>query len=427
MYKELKNLTSNASIYVLSGFINAAVPLILIPLLTRFLSPSEYGIVGFFMLILTGFSMISALGVEGAATRKYFDSDINNLKISEFVGTCFFIIVFTVLTLLLVSFFFSQYTSIFIGLDLFWVLAAVIAGGCSMIILLASGQAQVREKPIIFSFIQILSGITNLSISIILVVSFQLGSEGRMMGILLSFLLMLLISLSILKYFNWIIFRYRYRYLREALEFGLPLLPHSISLFILAMADRYLIGLFLEFDDLGIYVLAMQLAAIFGIFFTSFHNAFTPWLYKNLKKNDSTIQKNIVLFTYLYFIFFILLGFLGVLISPYAIELIADPKYFSAKDLMGFLIFSQIFTGFYLMVVGYLLYEKRTKLLSSITIFSALLNILMFFIFISKYGLKGVALASLIAMLVRFILVWFYSNKVHKMPWNFFKYKSSRV
>jgi Na+-driven multidrug efflux pump len=79
------------------------------------------------------------------------------------------------------------------------------------------------------------------------------------------------------------------------------------------------------------------------------------------------------------------------------------------------------------MVVGYLLYEKRTKLLSSITIFSALLNILMFFIFISKYGLKGVALASLIAMLVRFILVWFYSNKVHKMPWNFFKYKSSRV
>jgi O-antigen/teichoic acid export membrane protein len=259
------------------------------------------------------------------------------------------------------------------------------------------------------------------------VVSFQLGSEGRMMGILLSFLLMLLISLSILKYFNWIIFRYRYRYLREALEFGLPLLPHSISLFILAMADRYLIGLFLEFDDLGIYVLAMQLAAIFGIFFTSFHNAFTPWLYKNLKKNDSTIQKNIVLFTYLYFIFFILLGFLGVLISPYAIELIADPKYFSAKDLMGFLIFSQIFTGFYLMVVGYLLYEKRTKLLSSITIFSALLNILMFFIFISKYGLKGVALASLIAMLVRFILVWFYSNKVHKMPWNFFKYKSSRV
>ena len=60
---------------------------------------------------------MSSLGVEGAATRKYFDSDINNLKISEFVGTCFFIIFFTVLTLLLVSFFFSQYTSIFIGLD----------------------------------------------------------------------------------------------------------------------------------------------------------------------------------------------------------------------------------------------------------------------------------------------------------------------
>ena len=78
MYKELKSLSKSSGIYVIFGFANAVVPLILIPVLTRYLSPAEYGVVGFFIMILTSFSAISALGVEGAATRKFFDEGITS-------------------------------------------------------------------------------------------------------------------------------------------------------------------------------------------------------------------------------------------------------------------------------------------------------------------------------------------------------------
>ena len=69
------------------------------------------------------------------------------------------------------------------------------------------------------------------------------------------------------------------------------------------------------------------------------------------------------------------------------------------------------------MLVGYILYEKKTRLLSVITVFSASLNIFLVLVLIDEYGLKGVALASMVAMGVRFFLVWLASAKVHPMPW----------
>ncbi len=418
MYTELKSLSKSSVIYIIFGFANALVPLILIPVLTRYLTPAEYGIVGFFIMILTAFSSMSALGVEGAATRKYFDEGIKSNEIAEFVGSCFLILIFTVLCLLLLTLMLTNFTSIFIGLDLIWVLAAVFAGGCMMALQLASGQAQVRNKPILFGSLQLLYGISQLSISIVLVVAFKYGAEGRMFGIFISYLMMLCISLYILKRFSWIKFNLRKDYIIEALNFGIPLLPHSLALIILAMADRYLIGVFLKFEDLGIYILAMQLAAVLSIFFNSFHNAFTPWLYSQLKKKDYTVNSTIVAFTYLYIVCFVIFGFIALNFAPKIIRIMASsPEYYEAETLISFLIFAQIFTGFYLMHVGYLLYEKRTKLLSAITLSSGMLNIFLILILINPYGIQGVAVATFVSMFVRFSLVWFFSNKVHPMPW----------
>lgn len=418
MYKELKSLSKSSSIYVIFGFANAVVPLILIPVLTRYLSPAEYGVVGFFIMILTSFSAISALGVEGAATRKFFDEGIKPHEIAQFVGSCFLILTLTVCFLLLLTIFLAEFTSIFIGLDLIWTIAAVFAGGCMMALQLASGQAQVRERPVLFGSLQLFYGVSNLLISIALVVTFKYGAEGRMFGIFISYFMMLCISLFILFRFKWIKFRYRPDYIREALNFGVPLLPHSVALIILAMADRYLIGLFLDFEDLGIYILAMQLAAVLSIFFNSFHNAFTPWLYGQLKRGEIFINSRIVIFTYIYIFLFIFFGFIALQLAPDIIRFMASsPEYYDAEKLMPYLIYAQIFTGFYLMHVGYLLFKKRTKLLSAITLFSATINIVLILSFIEPFGIEGVAIATFIAMLIRFILVWFFGNRVHPMPW----------
>lgn len=209
----------------------------------------------------------------------------------------------------------------------------------------------------------------------------------------------------------------RREFLKEALEFGIPLIPHSLSLFILAMGDRYFISLVLNFEDLGTYVLAMQLAALFGIFFNAFHNAFTPWLYQHLSENVSSVKLNIVRFTYMYFIIFFVLGIIACSFAPFIINLAAGPEYASAETIFPWLVFSQIFIGYYMMMVGYILFEKKTYILSAVTVISAIINVILIWILIKSFGLIGVAYASLTAMVIRFILVWFVSARIHEMPW----------
>ena len=185
MNKELKSLAQSSSVYIVFGFINALVPFILIPVLTRYLSPADYGIVGF-IIIMTAFSSLSALGTEGAATRKYFDKNIKNNEIAEFVGACFLILgVPTVISMLILGIILTRTTSFFIELDLIWVIAALISGGCMMTLQLASGQAQVRDKPFLFGLLQLMYGVSNLSISILLVVVYKYGPEE---GVCLAFL-----------------------------------------------------------------------------------------------------------------------------------------------------------------------------------------------------------------------------------------------
>ncbi len=46
------SLIKSSGIYTLSSFISAAVPFILIPVLTRVLSPEDYGVLSMFSIVL---------------------------------------------------------------------------------------------------------------------------------------------------------------------------------------------------------------------------------------------------------------------------------------------------------------------------------------------------------------------------------------
>jgi O-antigen/teichoic acid export membrane protein len=369
------------------------------------------------MILMTGFSVVSALGVEGAATRKYYDHDLAPVDIAQFVGSCIWILVITSIVLAVASAVLQQTTMIFQSIGLAWVLYGVFSGGCVMLMQFTLGQAQVRERASLFAIIQILSGLSNLGISLFFVISLRLGAEGRVLGIVLSSMVTLVVCSVLLIRTGWLDLRWRSEFIKEALTFGVPLIPHSVALFALAMADRYLIGTLIGFKELGVYVLAMQVAAVFSIFFTAFHNAFTPWLFNQLKTGDSSAKQAIVMLTYSYFLFFLAVAAIASSIGPSVISILAGEEYVAANDFVALLIFSQIFIGFYLMLVGYLLFEKKTKLLSFITVSSASLNILLILLLIPYFGLKGVAIASLVAMIIRFFAIWIASMKVHPMPW----------
>ena len=224
--------------------------------------------------------------------------------------------------------------------------------------------------------------------------------------------LFLLFRSDLLKIFVW-----RKDYLKEALRYAVPLIPHVGGLFLLSSVDRVVINNQIGLAAAGIYMVAIQLTSVMNIVFDAVNKAYVPWLFEKLKEDDLSQKEKIVKITYIWY-FVILLGVsLAFLIGPFLVTTIAGENYSQAGELIGWLALGQGFNGMYLMVTNYILFSKRTSLLSSATISSGILNVLLLILFTNLYGLEGAAKAFALSMIIRFLLTWFLASKTHPMPW----------
>ena len=101
---------------------------------------------------------------------------------------------------------------------------------------------------------------------------------------------------------------------------------------------------------------------------------------------------------------------------------------FSTKEIASnayfvtpFVVLSILLYGIYNIIAQILILFKKTKIFGTIWIIAALLNIGLNFIFIPKFGILGAAITTLIAYLLAFFLIWYYSFKKFKfdIDWQF--------
>ena len=73
------------AVYGLANALSAGVPFLLLPILTRALAPSEYGVVVNFFLVVSLSTSLAGLNVHSAVSVKWFDRA--NLDFPRFVGS----------------------------------------------------------------------------------------------------------------------------------------------------------------------------------------------------------------------------------------------------------------------------------------------------------------------------------------------------
>jgi O-antigen/teichoic acid export membrane protein len=413
---------TSSSLYFLSNILNALIPFFLLPLLTRYLAPEEYGLVSIFQALTTGLLAFVGLNTVGAALRQFYDES-SRPRLAIYIGACFKVLLVTTLITLGVMLIFQNMASELTGLSLKWLLLAVLASAGLFAVNMRLGQWQVKGEALKYGSLQISVGAMNAVVTLVLVVLLGMGADGRMAGILVAPLLMGCIAVYLLRRDGLLSAERDQRSVRNALEFGVPLAPHVIGLFLLTAGDRFVINRLLGADAVGIYMVAMQMAMGIGLAFDAFNKAFVPWLFARLKRGDPAELRRVVIFTYACFIgAFILAGLLA-LAGPILVYVLAGKEYHGALKYLGLLAFGQAFQGLYLMVTNYAFFAKRTGLLSSVTIFSGMLGIALLWLMVPSWGLSGAAMAYLITMAIRFLLTWVLAQYCHPMPWlSFYKY-----
>ena len=411
-------LLSDSAVYLFSNILNASIPFVLLPILTRYLSPAEYGKVAIFQTAIAALGGFVGLNVVGAAGRKYYDSQTTTTELRLFIASCLQILAVSSVAILGLIFIFRSQLAHWLGLEPTWILLAVAVAAMTVLVQIRLGQWQVRKSARHYGALQISHSLLNMLLSLWLVIVLTQGVEGRLLAQTASVVVAALVALLLLKrdgllrFFVW-----KPEYLKEALAFGVPLIPHVAGLFLLSSVDRIVINTELGLAEAGIYMVAVQLASAMAIVFDSVNNAYVPWLFERLNRNQPHEMRQIVRFTYAWFALVLCIAAMVFLGGPLLITMIAGSQYARAGEVIGWLALGQAFGGMYLMVTNYIFYSKRTGLLSIATLMSGALNITLLVFLIRLIGLPGAAMAYCITMAVRFLLTWWVAQVRHPMPW----------
>lgn len=414
-------LISNYGIYLGANLLSSAIPFIFLPILTRYLSPEDYGTVVTFKVLIAIFSILIGVNTHGALNRTYFR--LKGIDFQKYLCNLLIICLISFVFFTLVTYIVFKVDILFIDISKKWIFLIIVFSLFEAFSKLILSLWRAQEKPLRFGFFNILKSLVNISLSIFLVIHLDMSWQGRVLGIIITGLLF--------GFFAFLGLRWNHvsnkisnidfidsKHIQNALHFGLPLIPHALSGWIINYIDRFFIASMIGMSQVGIYSVAYQIGNIIGIFALSFNQAWSPFLFRQLNRNSQKIKIRIVQFTYAYFLIIcslsivLSLGFAS--IAPFFV----GQNFQNSTQYVIWVALGYAANGMYFMVVNYIFYAEKNYYLPFITVFSAIVNIALNYLLISYNGTIGAAQATTITYAVTFLITWYVSRNVYTMPWN---------
>tara|TARA_B110000285_G_C15140477_1_gene630420 strand:- start:5974 stop:6729 length:756 start_codon:yes stop_codon:yes gene_type:complete len=250
----------------------------------------------------------------------------------------------------------------------------------------------------------------------------KMNFEGTIYALLISYLAACIGAFFILWRKNLLFGNFNIAFVKHALNYGLPLIPHTLSGVAIMYSDKLILTYYWGLSANGIYAVGFMVGQMIGLLQNSFNQAWVPWVFQKLKTGNLTDKKRMVKITYLYIVAILCAVFVLWAIIPFIYSFLG--KDFQAGiDLVLYIALGFAFNGMYKMVSVYIFYIEKTKIIAYTSVGVALLNIALNFYLIPIYHAQGAAIATMIAMAFQFVVTWWVSSRIYKMPWNLKKAK----
>ena len=284
--QESRKLIKNTTVYALGDIIPRLLGFISFPILTHYLTPSDYGIVNYINALST-FLLVCCFLCTNTYYLVFFYRCEDELAQKKLLGNLStFVIGFNILILLFFFLFGSQFFSLLgSNIPFFpYIIIGVLTNFFNIFSILPSALYRLLEKPLLLTILNVTKGVITLALTLILVIYFNFSALGVLYAGLIVNLIFALIFLYAIR--NHIVWNFNYKQIKEVLAFSLPLVPGSLAYYVTTISDRVLIDKYLNLNDLGIYGTAATLALILNIFSYGAYKAFEPFIFKSWGQED---------------------------------------------------------------------------------------------------------------------------------------------
>lgn len=399
------------------------IGLITLPMITWFYSVEDVGRISMLQVCTSFFVLLFCLGLDQAYVREYHESTNKPqlLKVVLWPSLIISLIVLLVVYLydgLIISQWLYGISSHYLSLiSMSCFLVALIARYLSLIL-------RMQEKALAFSMSQLLP--KNLFLIFVLGVvylGYAKDSYSLITANALSLFAAFLIYLwntkkdwipSIKEKFDWVQFRI-------SLAFGLPLVIGGLASWGLNVMDRLFLRSMSTYTELGVYSVAMSIAAVATLFSGIFNTIWAPMVFKWVSEGNVDYKKMDDISEYvlaaIYFVA-VLSGLFSWVIPYFLPQSYVEIQFIITACLLGPLFYTLSETT----AVGITI-ARKTKLSMLASILAMLINLVANFILVPKYGAGGAAVSTALA----FWFFYIFRTELSKMVWRKFYTKKAYV
>ena len=294
---------------------------------------------------------------------------------------------------------------------------ALFSGLFIAMITFVNAYLMISERPLLVSSFMTLRASLFLGLLIVTLSIIDNGVRGAILSEALStFLVSSILLVGLISKFG---IKLNFKHIKPSLVFSLPLIIHALGLWSLVSADRFVIEHFLDYEMVGIYSFGYAIASFLALFTVSIDNTWSP-IFLEICEKRPHFAKIVGGYWSSYPAVLSIICIIFMSFSPFFIEILGSSEYESSNDFIPLLIGGMFFQGLYLAYSRTLHMKKKTTLLASITLFTALFNLFSTAILVPIMGIDGAAYATLFSYMLLMILALHFSQKNERMELNYF-------
>jgi O-antigen/teichoic acid export membrane protein len=418
----LRALLRGSLLYTIGNFLPRIGAFLLLPIYTAAMGPAEFGTFSLMLSISGVLGLVYRLGLDGALMRLHFDVDERDrggLYLTLTVVTALAGALFSVLLAAVTAPFFGE---LFAGTP-FWpfgpltlVLTFLLAFGY-----VPTSWLRASELPGRFLLLTIASFLAGVVATVIFVLVLDLGAAGALLGQAAGAATIVVAAAIVLTRLGAT--RMRRDLLRRAFAFGLPLLPHSLSAWVLNLSDRWLIGLLAiggaaaAQAAIGVYSFGYLLGQVVALVAFSFNAAWVPFFYGRGEREDGPrLLREMT--TVSVAALAVLAAGIG-LLAPELAAVLGGDRWGDALDdaarVTPIVAVASVAYGLYYMVVSAVFLVRRTAALPLLTIGAGAVNVALNVLLIPSVGIIGAAWATLAGYGTLAALTTWYASRVYDL------------
>jgi O-antigen/teichoic acid export membrane protein len=410
------SLIRRSFVYTASVSLSALTNFLLLPVLTRYLSPADYGIIETFLSLSALLTAIVILGANTSLSKDYFK--LQEQERGLYLGNALCLIgaagLFTGLVIVI------QPITVLLGqwlhVPVIVVLLAAVAAIAKAVMSMTQVLFQLQKRVAAFAVFTNSTTLGELALSVFLIVGLGLQWRGRVTGIAISYTIAALVALVWLRRTGVAQMR-PLKFSGAILRSSVPLVVAQLAGWTQMMVDRLIISHLVNPSATGLYAVGSRFAMVVLMIETAFSLAWLPFIYESLNQKTPAADRKIVQATYLYSLFLIGFSLVFGLSSQFLLYAMVPKQYFGAGAYIFLLSMGYCADGIWKLFLGYLLHDNRSSAYSVILCASALLDIGLGYALVTHFGPIGAAWATFLSFLFGMIATIVVAVRTHKMPW----------